>query len=222
MAPSLLLAAPIMSVLAALGVTSAAIGLLSCGATGVLAVVMSEQIADMGRQLQETLFAKWGGSPTTRALCLTNSANLTIARHRRDAVEHLTGRPLPSGDDEVSDFAAALEQIELALDQVRAMLREDDSNRILADVNASYGFRRNSLAVRWIGRGTSLIGTAAALVLWRAGATRSPTSFLIAALIDVLLAAFWWGMVNEGWVRRDAERYATQFFITLLKAASTA
>jgi hypothetical protein len=217
MAPSLLLAGPAMSLLAAWGVTSAAIGFASCGATGVLAIVLSEQIADMGRSLQIELFTRWGGSPTTVALRLSNSPNLAVTERRREAVEHATGRSLPTEQNELADLDSAMTDYDLALDQVRASLRENDANRILADVNANYGFRRNSLAVRNIGRVMSTFGVVVALALWILGVTKSPTSFLVAALINALLAAFWWVLVAEAWVQRDADRYATQFFTTLLK-----
>lgn len=136
---------------------------------------------------------------------------------RRAAVETATGSALPTLDDEKQDLEEAMRGYNRALDHVRARLREDEGNKILADVTASYGFRRNCLAVRRYGRAAAAIGTLTATTVWLTSVGGSPASFLGAALVDALLGTFWWAMVTDEWVRRDAERYATQFFHNLLK-----
>lgn len=215
--PSLLLASPAMSLLVAVGFSSVTLGVLSCGATAVLAIVLSEQVADMGRDLEKRLFRSWGGTPTSQRLRLSDTADLAATNARRAAVETATGSALPTLDDEKQDLEEAMRGYGRALDQVRARLREDEGNKILADVTASYGFRRNCLAVRRYGLAAAVIGTLMATILWLTSVGGSPASFLGAALVDVVLGAFWWAMVTAEWVRRDAERYATQFFHTLLK-----
>ena len=215
--PSLLLASPAMSLLVAVGFSSATFGALSCGATAVLAVVLSEQVADMGRDLEKQLFRSWGGTPTSQRLRLTDATDRAATNARRAAVETATGSSLPTLLDEQKDLEEAMRGYDRVVDQVRARLREDDTNTILADVTASYGFRRNCLAIRTHGRSAAAIATVLALALWLASASDSPASFLGAALVDAALCAFWWALVSEQWVRRDAERYATQFFHTVLK-----
>jgi hypothetical protein len=215
--PSLLLASPAMSLLVAVGFSSVTLGALSCGATAVLAVVLSEQVADMGRELEKGLFRSWGGRPTSNRLRLADATDLAATNARRAAVETATGALLPIGENEHLSPEEAMGGYDRAVDQVRAWLREDDANKILADVTASYGFRRNCLAIRSYGRATAAAGAILATVLWAASTGRSPDSFLAAALIDAVLCAFWCAIVTEAWVRRDAERYANQLFQTLLK-----
>ncbi len=215
--PSLLLTSPAMSLLVAVGFSSATLAVLSCGATTVLAVVLSEQVADLGRELEKTLFRSWGGTPTSQRLRLSDTTDTEATKARRAAVETATGSPLPTLADEEHDLEQAMRGYDRAIDQVRSWLREDDDNTILADVNASYGFRRNCRAVRRYGRGAAVVGTLLASTLWLASASNSPASFGGAALVDAVLCAFWWAMVTDQWVLRDAERYATQFFRTMLK-----
>jgi hypothetical protein len=215
--PSLLLASPAMSLLVAVGVSSTTVGVLSCGATAVLAVVLSEQVADMGRDLETRLFRSWGGRPSSQRLRLADTTDLAATNARRAAVETATGAPLPTHRDEQQDPEEAMRGYDRAIDQVRAWLREDDTNKILADVTASYGFRRNCLAARRYGRGAAISGTLIATFLWLASVGGSPASFLAAAVADATLCIFWWLMVTDDWVHRDAERYANQLFHTLLK-----
>jgi hypothetical protein len=215
--PSLLLASPVMSLLIAIGFSSMTLGVLSCGATAVLAVVLSEQVADMGRDLEERLFSSWDGRPTSQQLRLTDTTDLAATNARRAAVETATGAPLPTLANEHQNLEEAMRGYDRAIDQVRAWLREDDANKILADVTASYGFRRNCLAVRTYGRVAAAIGTVLATILWLAAIGGSPAGFLAAAVVDATLCTFWWAMVTEEWGRRDAERYANQLFQTLLK-----
>jgi hypothetical protein len=215
--PSLLLASPAMSLLVVVGLSSVTLGALSCGATAVIAVVFSEQVADMGRELEKALFRSWGGRPTSSLLRLADTTDLAATNARRAAVETAIGAPLPTSANEESNLEEAMGGYDRAVDQVRAWLREDDANKILRDVTASYGFRRNCLAVRSYGRATAVIGAVAAMLLWTASIGQSPDGFLAAALVDAVLCTFWWAMVTEEWVRRDAVRYANQLFQTLLK-----
>lgn len=206
-----------MSILVGLGFSSLTLAALSSGATAVLAMILSEQVADMGRELQKTLFERWGGSPTSQRLRLTNTIDFAATNAWRAAVESATGATLPALADEQEDLDEAMRGYDRAIHQVRSWLREDDSNKILADVTASYGFRRNCLAIRRYGRSAAVMGTALATGLWLASVGASPAVFLAAALVNAALCGFWWAMVRDQWVRRDAERYADQLFQTLLK-----
>lgn len=220
-APASLLGVPALVLLGALGLSPASLGLVTVGVTGAIAVVAAGQVAERGRKLQVALFARWDGSPTTRALSLLQNDDLDRVRFRRAAVEHATGAALPTVDDEREDSVKTRQAYDQAIAQVRAPLREDESNRILADANAEYGFRRNCLGIRREGIAVSVVGVLAGGALWISEAGAKPLTYLAACVASALMCVFWWRVVTEPWVRTAALRYADQFFETLMKSTST-
>jgi hypothetical protein len=216
-APAALLSVPALALLVVLGLSPASLGFVGAGAIAALTTVAAGKVADRGRALQERLFAAWGGSPTTIALSLQSSVDLDRVRARRMAIEALTGRALPSADAERDDPVRARAALEDAISVVRARLREDDGNRILADANAEYGFRRNCLGIR-VPAGT--VASACALssaAMWIASVGSHPAAYVAPCAAGVALAGFWWLMVTESWMRSAADRYAVQFYETLNK-----
>lgn len=157
LAPALLLFAPAFALLVTLGFSPAILGTMSVGVVAAVAAIGAGHVADRGRALQHELFAQWGGSPTSARLRQIHTADPELTRQRRETVENATGKPLPSAAIERSDRAAVEDAFGRAIDQVRAGLREHESNRILADTSAEYGFRRNCLAVRWRGLAVALV-----------------------------------------------------------------
>jgi hypothetical protein len=148
---------------------------------------------------------------------MEDSLDPEVTLARREAIEKATGKQLPGAGKEHNDPAAATGRYGTAIDEVRAKVREDAANKILSDVNASSGFRRNAFAVRQLDRLGSGGSFIAAVVLWCASVTGYPTTFLWAACAEAFLASFWWLLVSEEWVHRDANRYADQFFLTVYK-----
>jgi hypothetical protein len=220
-APAALLAAPALMLLAALGLSPAGLGLVTVGVTSAIAVVAAGQVAERGRKLQAELFGRWGGSPTTRALYLVDNEDEDRVQARRAAVERITGTTLPTADDERRDPAGTRQAYDHAIAQLRAPMREDEPNRILADANADYGFRRNCLAIRRQGMGVSTVGALAGGALWIFSAGTKPQTYLAACVASAVLFIFWWRVVTEPWTRTAATRYAEQFYETLMKSAST-
>lgn len=219
-APATLLGVPAFALLGALGVSPATLGLVTVGAMAAVALVAAGQVAERGRALQVGLFALWGGAPTTRALSLLESSDSDRVHARRAAVERVSQTRLPSSDDERDDPARANTALDDAVAQVRARLREDETNRILADVNADYGFRRNCLAIRHAGIGVSIAGGLAGAALWALSAGGEPVAYLGSCAVSVVLAVFWWRTVTDSWVHSAATRYTTQFYETLMKIAA--
>jgi hypothetical protein len=138
---------------------------------------------------------------------------------RREAVERFGQLRLPSAEDERDDPTGARTALDDAVAQVRARLRDGENNRILADVNADYGFRRNCLAIRSAGIGVSAAGGLAGGALWVLSAGGKPAAYLAACVMSVVLAMFWWRTVTDTWVQSAATRYTTQFYETLTKSA---
>lgn len=218
-APATLVSVPAFALLAGLGVSPASLGAATVGVIAVVALVAAGQVAERGRTLQATLFERWGGAPTTRALSLLERNEQDRVQARRTAVERFGGLRLPTLEDERDDPTRARIAMDDAVAQVRARLREDESNRILADVNADYGFRRNCLAIRRAGIGVSVAGALAGGALWAVSAGGQPAAYLASCGVSVVLAVFWWRTVTDSWVRSAATRYTTQFYETLMKTA---
>lgn len=219
-APATLLGVPAFALLGGLGVSPATFGAVTVGTMAAVALVAAGQVAERGRALQTTLFVRWGGAPTTRALSLLESDDPDRVLARRAAVERISQTRLPSSDDERDDPQRARIELDNAVAQVRARLREDDANRILSDVNADYGFRRNCLAIRYAGIGVSVAGGIAGAALWALSAGGEPAAYLAPSVVSVVRAVFWWRTVTDSWVHAAATRYTTQFYETLMKNAT--
>lgn len=219
-APVALLGIPAFALLGAVGVSPASFGLVTAGVAGATALVAAGQVAERGRALQARLFASWGGAPTTCALSLIESDDHDRVDSRRAAVERFAGLQLPTADDERANPERTRTVLDDAVANVRARLREDDTNRILADANADYGFRRNCLAIRDAGIGVSAGGVLAGSALWISSSGGTPSAYLASSVASGVLAGFWWRTVTVAWVRSAATRYTTQFYETLMRTAT--
>jgi len=219
-APVALLGIPALALLGAVGLSPASLGLVTAGCFAAVALVAAGQVAERGRALQVGLFASWGGAPTTRALSLLDSDGTDCVRSRRAAVETVGRLQLPTAEDEHQNPSYARNALDNAVAKVRAQLREDDTNRILADANADYGFRRNCLAIRRAGIGVSTTGVLAGTALWIASSGGTPLAYLASSVSSAVLAGFWWRTVTSDWVHTAANRYSTQFYETLMKSTA--
>lgn len=179
-----------------------------------LAIGIAECVRPLGRQTQERLIKNWGGFPTTRALRIVDGTNRGLRKQRRRHVETVSGHTLPTKSEERSEPIEANERYEQAVYAAIAQMRETgvDVGRLNAE-NASYGFRRNSRALKWIALLVLAVAATANLYL---AATRG--EFLVAvpvALLDLAAFCFWGVVVRDRWVTEQAETYATRFFITV-------
>lgn len=128
---------------------------VSCGAL----YLTTNLCRELGKRLEEKLFQKWGGKPTTQLL-----------RHRDNRIEGVTKRryhsflaskinvAFPDKDQEAKDPAAA---DEIYLSGVRWLLnhtRLEDNKKfdLIFKENVAYGFRRNALGVKPFGLAISI------------------------------------------------------------------
>lgn len=215
--PAVLIVSPLLTVAAALGFTSVIASVISVGVVAVASGLVTDEVASRGRALEEPMFARWGGAPTELALLLSRPVDAKPTASRRAAVEAATRKPLPTLADERADMPAAMSEYKEATKQVRSWLNKDTSNSILADVNASYGFRRNLFANRDIGWPLAFAGVVVSAVLAVASVGSSPGPFVVAAAYNGLLLVVWRVRVTEAWVRSGADLYALRFYDSLLR-----
>lgn len=181
-------------------------------AVGVL-FFLADLVRGAGQRLEPSLADKWGGLPAQRALRLTGSDNLVLTERRRETVERLTGRPLPSRQLESGNATRAHQEYDAAVAELIPLVRGKDQDELLHGENIRYNFRRNALAVRTAalviaGACAVLAGVAAALDYQRGSA-------LVALGVSVLVLAGWALAVREQWVRQAANTYCKRFYDAL-------
>lgn len=164
----------------------------------ILSVPLSEWTRRRGRKKQPILWARWGGSPLATALSGPSEGWFEEFRHRaisqlRDKYPEV--RPI-GGEEENHELLAAL---------AAAHAREVGSQGVFAE-NVSYGFARNTYAIRWVGFGVAV--ACIPVVEYSHNCLDLPRS--IPSLVVASLAAAWWLFgATEKRVRDAGTRYAT-------------
>lgn len=172
-------------------------------------VVVAQAVRRPGKQLEPRLFGRWGGAPTTRLLRVRSEAHSGTDRRRED-VMRATGVQLPGPADEEQDPRAADAEYEHAVGILRELTRGHPT--VLGE-NATYGFRRNSYALRFLGRWSSISLLIAVVALqWSGMVVLDPATLAVLAMVLMCAFVFWMWVVRERWVQEAAERYATALF----------
>lgn len=191
--------------------------LLAAGALYLL----SQFIRQAGKAKEPVLWRKWGGKPTTALLRL----RVPVTPPSRDLVRSRLARiapdvVLPTLQEERADPAAADRRYDAAVSVLREATRSIEQFPVVFAENVTYGFRRNTWAIKPVGVVFSLVALLAAAVVARQGGAKSPTPLLWVALaMDIFFTAFWLFTVTEKWVRRSAIAYAEALFAASAEVA---
>ncbi|ARP69311.1 hypothetical protein LK07_05480 [Streptomyces pluripotens] len=186
-------------------------------------VVVADIVRQQGRKAEKTLWASWGGPPTTAWLRLREPSDNEVQRDLwRKAVAEVSGVELLSLRAERANSSRADQAIATAVGQVRDRTRDSEKFKLLFNENRNYGFARNLYGVRWIGRGISLGGVlvVGAYMAWvslgrhQDGIT-SENLFGVASCLAFFI--YWCVWPSPGRVREAANKYAQQ----LLQSAVT-
>jgi len=120
---------------------------------------LSNQVSNLGNQLQDKLFENWGGAPTT--ILLRYSDNIldghTKQRYHKWLQSKLPNLTMPSSENEASDSANADDIYASATNFLREFTRSKTKYPMVYSDNVAYGFTRNLLVLRPIGIGVSLV-----------------------------------------------------------------
>lgn len=203
-------------------------GLLA-GAGG--AVLLTEVGRERGRQRQQNLWASWGGAPTTRLLRFREATNRTILIRWRKAIEALTGRELPTEEDEAQDPYGADAEYDAAAAYLIEATRDSSRFPLVLAENISYGFRRNLWGLKPFGVTIAAFGAVASglLVLlavgvppdegWIQALVADPTSVtlsrLTSAAFSVIVTIVWIVVVTRNWVKSAGDAYALRLWSSL-------
>lgn len=215
--PALLMCSPALFIIGLLWPTGPLARLAPLAVTVGLLFFLADFVRGRGQTLQRELIDKWGGLPTQNALWLTRTENPVRTRDRREMVERLTGRKLPTKRLEKNNATRAAQEYNAAIDELIPKIRGKESDDLLHKENIRYSFRRNALAVRlsalWIA-GTC---TAVALLAAVMGDQRSEA---LTALGISLLAFAGWMVVRESWVKQAADTYSDRFYEAIRRLVS--
>ena len=167
-----------------------------------------------GRQKQTKLIEMWGGPPTTQLLRFRTGGSAAIVRHRHEVVERATGLKLPTATGEKQDPAAADDEYEIAVADLRERTRDEKEFPLVVKENTAYGFRRNLWGRKEYGTAVAILALTASAVLLIAAAVGHGFGSWAAAAVATGFAALalvvWQTTITPGWVREAAEAYATR------------
>src|ERR1700722_554662 len=178
---------------------------------------MSRVVRNAGKRLQDTLFLKWGGTPSVQLLRHRDSHfdRLTKERFHR-VLEKGMGTAMPDALRESQDQAAADDHYRAAT--VWLISQTQDSKRfpLIFRENIAFGFHRNCLGVRAYGICVSIICLAVALLHSHTVTFTPPFLSLdkldISAVIAIGMAAMmlvaWIFWLTEAAARHSAFAYA--------------
>ena len=187
---------------------------------------------ELGKRLEEKLYLKWGGKPTTQLL-----------RHRDKTIEAVTkyryhsflaakiNAAFPDRDQEAKSPEAADEIYQSGVRWILNHTRPDDGKKfgLIFKENVSYGFRRNALGVKPIGLVVSIasllwvLATEGVLfnpshrfidltALWR-----MPDSAAASSVVSAMMLVAWMLFFTKATARTAAFTYAE----TLLRACDS-
>jgi hypothetical protein len=171
------------------------------------AIVVCGLVRGLGRALEPSLWAGWGGPPTTQRLRWSGPSSPAVQRRRHELAEGVLAEALPSKAEEETDPIGSDQRYEVAVAALRDRTRDESRFKLIAEENAEYGFRRNCLGLRPLAILVALVVLIASGALFSAG---SHSQFLIPAAVSVLSLVFWVVVVRKEWVRSAADRYAVR------------
>lgn len=212
--PALLTLLPVIVNVALLWPKSPLVGLVSVLVSVGALYAVADFARSAGQRLERRLIDKWDGLPAQVSLRLAGAAAPETTARRRALVERLTGRPLPSRQQETGDKARAYREYDAAIRDLIPRVRGEAKDPLLHAENVTYNFRRNALACRPLALAVAALAIAGDSLAVLADYQRGPASL---ALVGSALALLGWAVgARESRVEQAAETYASRLFQALL------
>lgn len=203
--------------------------LVACGGP----LLLSRIARDLGRALEEKLFQKWGGKPSTIHLRHSDATIEPITKiEYHNTLSRLLGQPAPSVQDELTNPANADEFYRAAVTALISKTQDTKKFSMLFKENKHYGFQRNIRGLKWIGISlNSMILIITGLLCAQKIQMPIDSNFVIELKYSIPLIMssafllFWILLATEASVRRSANAYADRLIrscnsITLPRAKS--
>ncbi|ELF6904973.1 hypothetical protein ACT7TX_001598 [Vibrio cholerae] len=192
---------------------------------GIITFV-ANQMSTRGNILQEKLFKKWGGAPTTLILRHSDPRldKHTKARYMLKLEQIVPNFKVVTKSQELDDPESADEMYRTAATFLREHTRNTSQHPLVFSENISYGFSRNTRAFKWLGVLISLLAIIfSSIIVWFKYIRGNDAPFfdlifnipfetisLLVLLFLILLV--WLFAITEKWVEMRAFAYARALF----------
>lgn len=177
-----------------------------------LTALLEQLGRDRGKKKEPSLWARWGGAPTTQLLRHGSTSlcdPLTRRRYHQKLTKLLPEVRLPSAEEESADPTAADRIYEACIRFLISRTRDRRNFPLVFEENVNYGFRRNLWGMRAAGLTVSLAGTfAAAVELMVTVGTAMSAAWLSVLLVNAAFVAWWVFRINPDWVLIAGRAYA--------------
>ena len=175
-------------------------------------IFLAEGVRDRGRRAEVYLFDRWGGAPTVRRLRFSSASDPRAVTALHERLSVATGVVLPDADAEMADPAAADLVYGRAVEAARERTRA--GHPVVFSELTTYGRRRNTWAMRGLGRIVAVVGlvVCAISIVLEVTAGALETGSVIGFAAECMLVAHWFVVVREAWVSAAADRYADALF----------
>lgn len=191
----------------------------------------ANQMSSKGNILQDKLFSKWGGAPTT--IIMRHSDNRLDKYTKERYMQKLDAiipnfKPI-SLDDERKDLENSDEMYRTAANYLREHTRDIKKYPLIFKENISYGFSRNIRAFKVLGILSATSALTASMYLTWYNYLKDinkayeelifSVPFINSGLLIILLATlfFWVFFVTEKWVEIRAFAYAKSLYASCEK-----
>ncbi len=169
-----------------------------------------------GRKTEKRLYRIWGGRPTTIMLRHEDSTldKHTKIRYHKCISQNIIDWHAPTSDDERNNPDEANGYYDSAIRWLLEKTRDTKTYRLLFKENISYGFRRNSRGIKWLGVLVSLLSLSLVLMyLYSSGEyldlNKHALEYGVVAFSTIML--LWWlFIVKDAWVKDAAYSYASR------------
>lgn len=180
---------------------------------------ISIYISNLGNDLQDKYFEKWGGAPTT-LLLLPNNGELdayTKQRYFTWLNERCSNLNLPEEIDGMADSETLYEKIRSAVNFMREYTRDKKTYPQVYNDNVSYGFARNIVSIKYAGLLVALVSVLANCLFiyfsYVSVESASSNAMGMVAILSSILSGVVFGLVlSERFVKRRGFRYARTLF----------
>lgn len=171
---------------------------------------LSQVGADFGKRLEERLWRKWGGPPTTRFLRHGSHEFNEVTRGRVHEKLRSLGLTVPTLEQHERDEHAADKHYESCTEELIRRTRDQKKYPLVFKGLVEYGFRRNLLGLKTFGVFLALGSLAGAACSTYASWSpdKPPAVAIVAGLITAGLLLAWATWVSERTVKLAANRYA--------------
>jgi hypothetical protein len=181
-----------------------------------LPVLAAQAVRDRGLRTETALFQAWGGRPSEILLRWRDAPDRTSVARRHRLIADNLGIQLPDAAAEQDDPLEADAAYRIATAALRERTRDQARFPLVFEELIAYGVQRNGYACRTPGVAVcALTGLVTlALAYWAVVPLgwKQQTGLIV---FDLAWAAVWLWWFTTATVRRAAEKYADQLFVSL-------